>query len=259
MLFSSPIPFQDALDSRKVKALLPTALSSAELAKIEPQILERSLFSARTTSAEYLQTVGDNLDEILAGKTDFATSRLDLKKRLGEIGYAPEGVGGGITDLSSDKRINLVLEMNTNFARGYGQWAQTQDEDVLDQFPCQELYRLEARKEPRDWLSRWRGAGGELFEGRMVAKVNDGIWTEISAFGIPYPPFDYNSGMWTRLVSRDEAIDLGMFPGGRGMIQTPESRGLNDLLTMSPDIRARALISALVEVGYKFVEGVLSF
>jgi hypothetical protein len=39
-------------------------------------------------------------------------------------------------------------------------------------------------------------AGGQIFGGRMIALKSDPIWTAISAFGTPYPPFDYNSGMW---------------------------------------------------------------
>ena len=35
-------------------------------------------------------------------------------------------------------------------------------------------------------------------------------WETISEFGTPYPPFDYNSGMWVRDIDREEAIALGL-------------------------------------------------
>ena len=46
--------------------------------------------------------------------------------------------------------------------------------------------------------------------GRMVAMKNDPIWTAISDFGLPYPPFKYNSGMGVIDVSYSEAVDLGV-------------------------------------------------
>lgn len=269
MLFDKPIPFQEALDSRKVKSLLPTELGSGDLAKIDPQILERAKFMARCTNVEILQSVMDALEPGLNPQTierdgkpvtvgaDPATIRLNIKKALGEIGYKPDPEDEGtIKDFSSDQRINLVGKMNIESAQGYGHWMQGQGEEALDQFPAQELFRLEAREVPRDWLTRWQGAGGELFGGRMIAPKNDGIWTEISAFGTPYPPFDFNSGMWVRDISRDEAEELGVIEPDEQI--KPEDRGFNDDLKLTPDIRSSALITALVEAGYKFVEGVLT-
>ena len=36
------------------------------------------------------------------------------------------------------------------------------------------------------------------------------IWTTISAFGMPFCPFDLGSGMDVRDVSRNEALELGV-------------------------------------------------
>ena len=90
----------------------------------------------------------------------------------------------------------------------------------------------------------------------MIALVNDPIWTEISRFGTPYPPFDFNSGMWTRPVSREEATEFGLVNDHTRI--TPQDRGFNDDLQLTPAIRNQALVSALTGLGYKFVEGVLS-
>jgi hypothetical protein len=90
----------------------------------------------------------------------------------------------------------------------------------------------------------------------MIARKNDPIWEKISRFGEPYPPFDYNSGMWTRDISRAEAMELGVID--RDTLINPQDRGFNDDLQLTPDIRSRALVTALVDVGYKFMEGVLS-
>jgi hypothetical protein len=270
MLFDSPIPFADALKSRKVKSLLPTELSSGDLAKIDPQILERAKFMARCNSATILQSVMDEIEQGLNPHTEMrdgkpvtigpdpATMRLNIKKALGNIGYQPDPEDEGtIKDFSSDQRINLVVKTNTEMAQGYGHWMQGQDPDALDQFPCQELFRLEDRQVPRDWLDRWEEAGGELTDDdRMIARKNDPIWTALSAFGDPYPPFDYNSGMWVRDISRDEAEELGVIDPDE-QIKGAE-RGFNDDLKLTPDIRSGALVTALVDAGYNFVKGVLT-
>jgi hypothetical protein len=78
-------------------------------------------------------------------------------------------------------------------------------------FPAQELVRVEEREKPRDWHGKWVDKGGTLYPGnRMIALKDDPIWMKISAFGVPYPPFDYNSGMGVDDISYDEAVELGV-------------------------------------------------
>jgi hypothetical protein len=101
------------------------------------------------------------------------------------------------------------------------------------QWPCQEFYRAEERKEPRDWPTRWEEVGGDFYpgdadypEGRMIALKNDPIWEALSAFGLPYAPFDYNSGMDLRDIDREEAIELGILDEDETI--EPEEMGLNE-------------------------------
>ena len=44
-----------------------------------------------------------------------------------------------------------------------------------------------------------------MAQGDMIAGVNNPIWARISRFGLPYPPFDFNSGMGVKLIPRKEA------------------------------------------------------
>lgn len=44
----------------------------------------------------------------------------------------------------------------------------------------------------------------------MVALNDSPIWTALSRFDLPYPPYDYNSGMGRRPVSWDDARRLGL-------------------------------------------------
>lgn len=224
-------PFADALAKFAARTVIGADLSSSQWAEVPQGLRERAIFSARVTNLQLVQTIKDGVTSILdpqtvrradrvtpenpegfvtEGKND-ATVRAEIKQLLQRIGYDPGAKAGGIQDLSSDGRINLQIRMNVESAQGYGQWLQGQAEGAIDAFPAQELFRAEDREEPRNWPTRWMQAGGQIFPGgRMIALKNDPIWTAISAFENPFPPFDYNSGMWVRDVSREEAIALGL-------------------------------------------------
>ena len=90
-----------------------------------------------------------------------------------------------------------IVVTNAKMAEGHARWSGAQK--ALPINPYWELYRKETRVEPRNWALRWIESGGTFKQGRMIAPVNDPIWTAISAFGLPYPPFDFNSGMSTRV------------------------------------------------------------
>jgi hypothetical protein len=245
-MFSAPISFREARESRQVRSVLPTSLGSAELETIQTAILERATFSARVTSAEYLQEIDDVLRDYIDGKIDLASARAQLKEKLREIGYvAAPGEADSIKDFSSDLRTNLVLRTNAEMAHGYGQWVQGQDPDILDQWPAQELYRGAPAMVPRNWIARWSAAGGSFPGGRMIALKNSGIWPAISRFGAPYPPFDFNSHMVVRDVDRDTAIELGLID--RDTQIAPDDRGFNDDLRFAPAVRSAALRTALTE------------
>jgi hypothetical protein len=257
LVFTQPVQFAEAAQRRAVQTILPTSLGSAELERISADILERSLFSARTMNAEYLQKVSDVLDRYLRGELDLATARLELKQKLAEIGYAPApGDEETLRDLSSDERINLVIRTNAEMARGYGTWLQGQQAPILDRWPAQELYRAFNRKVPRNWIKRWSDAGGEFYGGRMIALKNTDLWIRISRFGTPYPPFDFNSGMWIKDIDRETAMSLGLID--RDTQIAPQTRDFNQDLKFSPDIRAEALRQALIDEGYQFDGDVLT-
>lgn len=249
MLFSSPVSFEEALASRRVKALMPTTASSYDLARLAPEIRERAIFSARTASARHLANINATVMRVLdpgyvydprtgekrpAGpgeSVNEARARELLRDSLRSIGYSPDQVGaapGSLRDLGSERRLNLIVDMNVGMARGYGWWAQGQSAAVLDQWPAQELVRVESRVNPRgDWPERWVAAGGRISPGgRMVALKNDPVWTNLSRFGLPYPPFDYGSGMGVEDVDRDTAVSLGLIDEDTQI--APQDRGFND-------------------------------
>ena len=259
MIFDKPIPFAEAIASQTVKRLMPTSAGTAELKQLGPEILARARFSAQTTNVGYLAKMDNLLTTLVSPASqdreagpvlDASAVRLALKQHLAATGYAPaEGKAGGLTDLSSDRRLNLIIDTNIKMAHGYGNYAQMQDPDLLDVWPCQELIRVEDRIKKRNWEGMtgiWRSAGGQSFGGKMIARKDDPIWYRISAFGSPYPPFDFGSGMGVRDVSRSEAEALGVIK--RSTVVAQQKVGFNDSVeTQLPQGISSGLLDALKE------------
>jgi hypothetical protein len=253
MMFRQPIAMSRALDSQVVKVMLPTGLRSNMLAQLSPEVRKRSFFIAGETSADVLQTVDDAILHVLSGEQTEEGARAALQA-LPELLSNPR--------LQSDGRARLILETNIDLARGYGGYAQTQDPDILEEFPAWEFYRAEARKEIRDWPERWAAAGGRFFpgrsdypEGRMIALKDDPIWEAISAFDLPYAPFDYNSGMDLMDVDRDEAEALGLI-GRNGHVQ-PARLSFNHGFEAHPSAKGpilAALEGFMQEAGFTAVQ-----
>lgn len=260
LILESVTSFSDALRSNTVKALLPTSLTSEQLSEIDAAIKRMGFFSAKNTNAVILQRAKDLIDSILQPKLvdralldgtqvrveegfNLATARADLKTFGQSIGYeAPQGKSGSIQDLFSDNRLNLVLNTNTDLAYGWGHYRQSQDQDVLDVYPAWELARAEGRHVPRDWVERWQAAGGEFYDGRLIAAKDSDVWQALGdgaggyddTLGNPFPPFAFNSGMDVFDISRFDAIDLGVIEPDQ--IIEVQDVGIADNLKASPAV-----------------------
>lgn len=208
MALDVPRSFKDAVQSHESRDLLPADLRAQLSSKLPQELKQRSFFISGITQAEILQKVKDDIGQVISGKM----TESEVQSKLRQTGEMLKG-----TVLEKDSRLKLVLSTNVDMARGYGQWKQGQNKFILAEYPAQELYRAENRKEPRDWPKRWAAPGGKFFpgksdypQGRMIALKNDPIWEHISAFGLPYPPFDYNSGMGVKDIDAAEATKLGL-------------------------------------------------
>lgn len=243
-----PTPFQEALAHLAAKRVLPTDLDSAGLRELDAGLRRQSLFSARTMIEEYLddvkakvesvlspvQAVREGQDQTVTEGYNPATARAAMREELKRLGYAPsEDEAGTIKDLSSDARLNLVVKTNVELAQGAGHFVQQNDPAVVDLYPALELIRFEQKEKERDWAARWRFAAREAgdlkayaaleLHGRMVALKSSGIWKALGdgaggysdSLGNPFPPFAFNSGMWTQDVGRADATDLGLIQPGQ--------------------------------------------
>lgn len=253
ILFDRPAPLTQAMSRLADLQLLPTGSSAADIQQWSRDIRANALFSARTTHLGYLKSIEETTRKMLSGEINIATARAELQDELEAIGYTPEAGfpndsrsrreeaqteqslvtspptvppadAGSLRDLSSDKRLKLVLETQTQKAENFARREAGMDDQALFQFPAWELVRTEDRDVPRDempsglaWPVRFGMAGGRLVDGRMVALKDDAVWSELGsstlfADGIDgdTPPYAFNSGMGWRDVGRDEAVELGL-------------------------------------------------
>ena len=265
MSVSGPTPFVEAMGRLLRQKVMPTSMSSEELQGLSAAVRERSFFSARTSLEGYLdfakgqiqelvnphaatRTLEDGTTETYTAGTDPATVRLELRTMLERLNYQPDpGKRGGIQDLSSDARLDLVIKTNREMAQAYGQHRQTQNTEALDAIPADELIRAESREVPREWQSRWQTAGDAsgredgwgIYGSRMIAQRNHPIWDSLGdpalfpdGLGNPFPPFAFGSGMDVTGVRRDEAVQLGVIAEGEMVLPTIPSFALDpELLT----------------------------
>jgi hypothetical protein len=197
-------------------------------------IRERSQFSAKVASTRLLQHIQDQTRGALAWEkekitaSDRAAGGEAFINRSSFIASArkiaiEEGINtttpdkyGTVRDIRSAKRLGLIFDMQTSSAQEFARWKANNDPDILNAFPAQRLVRIEDRMHPRPswyWPNRWEQAfaavgGVGALPSQMVALKTSPIWTKLSRFGTPWPPFDYQSGMGLEDVDRDEAEAL---------------------------------------------------
>lgn len=240
-------PLESTLAGLARKKVLPSALSSAEQrAKFSAEFHRLNFTSARTLLTDLLDAYKEKVGKIINPVTvtredgslktqglDPATARLEIKQLQHSSGMVKGD--GSITDLTSDARINLVIQTNRDVMQGMGWFIQGNDPAALDAFPAQELIRVEGREKPRDWQGRFRHFAEIVGDtdalrvmaetGRMIARKDSPVWEALGAgddiyndtLGNPFPPFAFNSGMDVQDISYTEALDFGLIQPGEAV------------------------------------------
>ena len=253
-------PMLEAVAKLDRKTAITAALDSAQWQRVPLELRERAFFSARVESVRFLTIAQRKLRSRLAitaeqipgkGEKSFALVNRDsfirdMRRIAEEEGLETTGPAGRGTlrDIRSVPRLGLIYDIQTESAAGYARWKVDNDPDVLDEFPA---YRLgpSSATQPRPesyWRSRWAKAGDATgWQGAtrttMVALKTSPIWSALSRFGTPWPPFDYGSTRMLEDIDRDTAAAIGLLPrtgpvpafGAKG--STPEA--FNDRLQAS--------------------------
>lgn len=267
-------PNEAAKLAARGRRVLGTALDSRQLTRLGGDVRRLAVFSAQQVNLDFLQGIADTVDELLLGPTaerealratgaaplqlsgPEATRRLmDLADELELKPANPDDVGT-IKDVTSFGRADLIVRTQQDIAAGFGRYVSENDPDILDAFPARELIRVVEPTDPkkkRNWETRWRAAGGRLFEGRMIAAKDDAVWQNLGdgaggyddTLGNPFPPFAFNSGMDVEEIERDEAERLGVVQ--RNQRITPDSATLADHAALKTSRFDRALLATLAD------------
>lgn len=235
MQFVQPLEFEESIRRLGSRSPIGSMLSSSEWSDVPVALRLRAFFSARVESVRFLQRAKDSLVDFLRGArapvepgvTALKTgSRADFVKRMQDF-LSGEGIvrtTGDVRDITSERRLGLIFDVQTRQAQDFGYWKQGMDPDVLDEFPAQRFIRVQPVNEPRNEHM--------AFEGEVRLKSDVGFWTALNQdFGVPWGPWGWGCGHDVEDVDRDEAEALGLIvPGQR--VEDPQAN-FNDRLSAS--------------------------
>lgn len=225
--------FVENFAARPVKAVAKSTRQWAgELAKDRDPFF----FSAKCSDAKLLEAMKHYIERDLAG--DPAHGRARFVKTMRRLQGVPIDAGDSrrMTDLRSSRRLKLIYDFHARRVREEEAAAVNDTDAHRVAFPYKELYRPGSShpRVPRNWLERCRSVGFEIRGGRIFAPRDSVLWREINRFGFDHPPFDFNSGMDVRYVSRAEARELGLkLPKIADVAKNPEA--------MDPEVEKREL------------------
>lgn len=221
------------------KALVASKLDSKEWNQVQAAFRNRAFFSSQVAQANIIQAMRQRVSEYAKRGVDISEARKLMRADLERLHYSPApGKEGTIKDLFSKARLDVILKHNLDQARGMIQRASGMSPGAFAAFPAQEFKRtLSRRSQRKDWPERWRKAGGKIYGGRMIALKTDPVWSRLSVFGNPFPPFDWGSGMGVIDVDRKTSIELGLVTDEKLREETaalrnakPEAAKFNDNL-----------------------------
>lgn len=206
--------YNQALASFMLRKTVAIAMSMDEWIALPVDVRQRIFVMVGVSDRRIIDRFRNGIEDLIAGRKGQVEVEKELHMWLRDQGYRPpDGETGKFNDLSSLERINFELRTNALMASGHANWVRSQT--AIRAFPCQRLVRMSNSEEPIDWETRWAQANMEIgyvpgiHPTEKVALLNHPIWTALSRFGLPYPPFDFGSGMGVRRVSRSEALEMG--------------------------------------------------
>ena len=197
------------------KEIYAVALTTEQVDRLSREFREAAAWIVGQDEAYIIASYYRAAEKIAAGELSSAAARRMVRELLAAAGYRAEKPGSWGDMMDGTARQKLILETNVNKAAGYA-WHEMIQEDAG--WVAQRLIRRGFRKQPRDWMARWRGAFATLpaseqakaLPNDMVAMKDCAIWGALSRWGDPYPPFDYGSGMDVEPVGYAEAVQLGL-------------------------------------------------
>ena len=176
---------QNTYITRRVN--MPTGKSHAELVReVSPKIKAQAFFSARVAEAHILDRLREISDGYSRGEMGLGEARNRLKDFLKAEGYDPHK--GGLKNLASTARLNLILKQNAAMAHAAGEWQRMHDPDAMKVFPFVRYHCMKRRS--RD--------SHAALDGKIFAKCNPFLRTHT-------PPWDFHCHCTLEEITAKEA------------------------------------------------------
>ena len=262
----APQPLAEAVARFSEKTPIGSTLRSAGWEDMPLALRNGAFWSAGIEDVRTLNAMQTRLDQALTMSRAASGPYMDRSLFIREVrriaaeqglGSMGQGSPDDLTDITSASRLGLIYDMQIRGAEGFARRKTGLSEGALDAVPAWEFVRIYPRLHPRDeivpgyWEDRWveacDAAGDDAARAafdssdRMVALKTSDVWMELSAFGTPWAPFDYGSGMGLAGVLRADAVELGLLdddellqPPAQDSFETSLQASIKDL---SPEFR----------------------
>lgn len=252
-----PMRFDEAVDKIGGQTIVGSTLNTEQWREVPIGLRDNAFFSATVENARFLQRAKDTLGDFLTGAKETlangetlfkAGGRSDFVKQLQAFAVAEgmgplkDGASGGLQDISSQRRLELIFDTKTQQAADYGYWKQGQDPDVLDEFPAQRFIREADVQKPRPLHQQNEGVVRLKSDLEFWVAMNSPL---IGGFGVPWGPWGFNSGMGVEDVDRAEAESMGLLTPGQPV--APVDKDFNEQLQASTAGLDPALLDTLRE------------
>jgi hypothetical protein len=228
-----PAKFKEAIRRLGKKKPVAKKLNSREWANMPTNIRERAYFTSNVESMKFLNRSKKMLNDYLSGARETVTTpdgrRVSALKKTSRADFVyemqrlakQEGLGNVLPpgedmsrdlrtrmkDITSETRLTLIFDTQTQQAQAYGYYKQGQDPAILDAYPAQRFIRAEQRKVPRPLHKSNRNEVRRKDDMDFWLRMND---QSIGGLGVPFGPWGFNSGMDVEDVRRDKAIQMGL-------------------------------------------------
>lgn len=98
-------------------------MTAAQMEMIANDYAERAFFVSGVEPGVILSDFEDKASQVAAGAMSYEEAQQAIRETLRQQGYRPPATGqGGIQDLSSWVRIQVVMETNAAMSHGYRNW-----------------------------------------------------------------------------------------------------------------------------------------
>jgi hypothetical protein len=243
MQFIDPIDWSDAVDKIGDKTPIGSLLDSDAWSDMPLALRERAFFSSEIESVRFLQSMRDGVTDFLANNKEMTESgemalkegsRQQFIKDFQDLAIS-QGLGpldpadaGTLKDITSEGRLGLVFDVQTQSAHDFTYWKQGMNPDVLDAYPAQRFIRERDVKTPRPIHQQNEGVVRLKSDLHFWLAMND---PAIGGFGVPWGPWGFGSGMGVEDVEREEAEGMGIIQPGEAV--RPVDGDFNDHLEAS--------------------------